>query len=218
MRHVDAGDRGQVRGEPAPPAAAAVVVFAHPCGKVSAETVLEELVLATGLSHERESVIDRYARQALWRKSLTTPWVFVRYVDAGRVRRDHDPMTVQETGSWRPTDSLANRLYLVRREKRLSQRAAADLCGITFGEWQSIEDGRSARGLDEKVLAIARNLDVDRDWLMWGGPLNSSGGPPSPGTGTTRRSPERKSPSVMAFRRKHRRTGTVPQVGDKIPA
>ncbi|MFC9766817.1 helix-turn-helix domain-containing protein [Rhodococcus jostii] len=72
---------------------------------------------------------------------------------------------------WVPTDSLANRLVLVRNERKLSQRAAADLCGLTFGEWQGMEVGRGVRRVDQKVVKIAKALGVDRDWLMWGGHL-----------------------------------------------
>ena len=67
-----------------------------------------------------------------------------------------------------PTDTLASRLVLARRHLGLSQRTAAARCGLTFGEWQSLEDGRQARGLDHKVAAISHGLGVDRDWLLWG--------------------------------------------------
>ena len=66
------------------------------------------------------------------------------------------------------TDTLAARLVLTRRHLGLSQRAAALRCGLTFGEWQSLEDGRCARGLDRKVTAISQGLGVDRDWIIWG--------------------------------------------------
>ncbi|SID46392.1 Uncharacterised protein [Mycobacteroides abscessus subsp. abscessus] len=79
-------------------------------------------------------------------------------------------MTEAHVG-WVPSDSLANRLVLVRQERKLSQRAAADQCGLTFGEWQSMELGRAARRVNVKVRQIAMALGVDRDWLMWGGPL-----------------------------------------------
>ena len=78
------------------------------------------------------------------------------------------------THGWVPDDTLASRLVLVRRQCGLSQRAAAELCGLTFREWQSLEDGRAARGLDVKVRAISQALGVDRDWLMWGGALRDA--------------------------------------------
>lgn len=77
--------------------------------------------------------------------------------------------------SWVPRDTLAARLILVRRELGLSQREAAERCGITFGSWQGMEDGhRQVRGLDDKVARISETLGVSRDWLMWGGPLQPS--------------------------------------------
>ena len=45
--------------------------------------------------------------------------------------------------NWRPDDTLTNRLVLMRTQLKLSQRKAAELCGITFGEWQSV-DARAA--------------------------------------------------------------------------
>jgi transcriptional regulator with XRE-family HTH domain len=76
--------------------------------------------------------------------------------------------------AWIPVDDLATRLLVLRHQRGLSQREAADRCGITYGAWQSMEDGRQARGLDQKVAKIADALGVDREWLMWGGPLAAS--------------------------------------------
>lgn len=93
--------------------------------------------------------------------------------------RQSDPnpghMSAQQDHGWVPEDTLANRLVLVRRSLGMTQRAAAEKCGLTFGEWQSLEEGRQARGLDVKVARISRALGVNRDWLIWGGPLG--GGP-----------------------------------------
>lgn len=38
--------------------------------------------------------------------------------------------------AWVPADTLPARLILMRHELGLSQRDAAQACGITFGEWQ----------------------------------------------------------------------------------
>jgi transcriptional regulator with XRE-family HTH domain len=81
--------------------------------------------------------------------------------------------TEQEVGPRVPRDTLALRVKIARVERGLSQRAAANRCGLTFGEWQSIENGAEARGLDRKIDKIAAGLNYDRDWLMWGGPLVS---------------------------------------------
>lgn len=83
--------------------------------------------------------------------------------------------TQQEVSSHRiPRDTLARRVWMARDEAGLSQRAAAERCGLTFGEWQGIEAGRQSRGLDRKIALIAAGLGYDRDWLMWGGPLDPS--------------------------------------------
>jgi transcriptional regulator with XRE-family HTH domain len=87
-------------------------------------------------------------------------------------------MTTQTEHGWVPEDSLAHRLLLVRRQLGLTQRVAATLSGLTFGEWQSLEDGRAARDIARKITAISERLNVSRDWLMWGGPLSAT--PPHP--------------------------------------
>lgn len=75
---------------------------------------------------------------------------------------------VPEQGRRIPKSTVGTRVRDARLECGLSQRAAAEQCGLTFGEWQSIEAGRKAGELDIKVDKIARGLDYDRDWLMWG--------------------------------------------------
>lgn len=88
-------------------------------------------------------------------------------------------MTTALNGSWRPADSLANRMKLVRAELGMSQREFGAKCGIPASQIQSIEDGKSPRGLDVKVKKISLAFGVDRDWLMWGGPLNDETPPPT---------------------------------------
>lgn len=70
-----------------------------------------------------------------------------------------------------PRDSLANRLVLIRRELGLSQREAAMRCGVGFGSWQSWENGSSPRNELRKLSQVAEELNVDRDWLLFGGNL-----------------------------------------------
>lgn len=65
-------------------------------------------------------------------------------------------------------DTLASRLVVIRHELGLSQRAAAQQAGITFGIWQGLEGGRMTRNRDEVVRQIAERLDYDVDWLLWG--------------------------------------------------
>lgn len=100
---------------------------------------------------------------------------------------------------WRPSDTLAARLILMRRELKLSQRQAAERAGIPFGQWQGLEDEeRQPRGINLKVQRIARAFQVDRDWLMWGGPLGSpiDTTPPSGPSITAGNSP-RNRPRIM---------------------
>ena len=80
--------------------------------------------------------------------------------------------------AWIPVDDLATRLLVLRHQRGLTQREAALACGINYGAWQSMEDGRQARGLDQKIARISAALGVSREWLMWGGPLAPSGGLP----------------------------------------
>lgn len=85
--------------------------------------------------------------------------------------------TAHET--WTPADTLANRLLLVRNTTGLSQRAFALKVGVSYGVIQGMENGRSPHRHDAAVQKIVDALGVDRDWLMWGGPLkkeNSPGG------------------------------------------
>jgi len=57
----------------------------------------------------------------------------------------------------------------------LSQRAAAELCGLTFGEWQGLEDDRAVGRETEKAQKIARGLGVDLSWLLLGGCRDCAG-------------------------------------------
>lgn len=81
--------------------------------------------------------------------------------------------TATVSANWKPSDSLANRLRLVRMELDLTQAAAADKVGITPRVWQNAEDGRSIRSERAVITAIAFALGVDRDWLAFGGSLNA---------------------------------------------
>ena len=85
-----------------------------------------------------------------------------------------------------PEDTLAHRLMLIRDELGWSQRVAAEICGISFGEWQSMENGARARGLDEKVARIAAGSGYDPIWIMWGGPLRAPEPSPSPTRSSSR--------------------------------
>lgn len=93
--------------------------------------------------------------------------------------------TATDFEAWRP-DSLPNRLRLFRGQLGVSQREAAMRIGITPRIWQNMEDGRAVRSLHKHIAAIADAYGVDRDWLMWGGPLNEEtpAGPNGPDGGS----------------------------------
>ena len=69
---------------------------------------------------------------------------------------------------WIPSDSFAARLVTARQAKGLTQREAAEQCGLDDGSWSNWENGSKPRGMDEVVRKITDGLGVDRDWLMWG--------------------------------------------------
>jgi transcriptional regulator with XRE-family HTH domain len=77
---------------------------------------------------------------------------------------------------WRPEDTLATRLYVMRKQMGLSQREAALKTGVPFGTWQGMEEGRGTRHIAVHVQKICAQLGVDREWLMWGGPLDGGDG------------------------------------------
>lgn len=72
-----------------------------------------------------------------------------------------------------PEDSFALRLVIVRRALGLSQEEAALRCALDDGSWSNWENGTKPRGMDKVVETISSKLGVDRDWLMWGGPLRT---------------------------------------------
>jgi transcriptional regulator with XRE-family HTH domain len=93
-------------------------------------------------------------------------------------------------------DTLGTRLMLVRRELGISQAEAARRCNLTARVWQNMEDGRATRHELENIKRIALAFQVDRDWLMFGGPLEEEapeGDDPSgqekPGTGAGQKRP-----------------------------
>jgi len=78
-----------------------------------------------------------------------------------------------------PADTLPNRLMLARKLAGLSIREAADLCELGRGAWTNWENG--ARPLDALEITgiIAEKLDIDVEWLRFGGPLTPSRGRPT---------------------------------------
>jgi transcriptional regulator with XRE-family HTH domain len=75
-----------------------------------------------------------------------------------------------------PADTFAARLTLARLHAghRLSIREAADRCGLNYGTWTGWERGLEPRGLLKVADRISAVLGVDRDWLLFGGPLSEA--------------------------------------------
>lgn len=83
-----------------------------------------------------------------------------------------------------PTDTIGNRLILARAMAgHLSIREAAMRCGLGRGAWQNWE--RGGQPPVGAVVAIAKHLDVDFDWLARGGALAAP--PISPGAAGAQR-------------------------------
>jgi transcriptional regulator with XRE-family HTH domain len=89
-----------------------------------------------------------------------------------------------------PADTLPNRLMLARKLAGLSIREAADLCGLGRGAWTKWETGSRPLDLLEITGVIAEKLDVDLEWLRFGGPLAPARGMSvRPASDTVRYSP-----------------------------
>lgn len=76
-----------------------------------------------------------------------------------------------------PSDTFATRLLIARSQRDMTQQQAADACGINRATWALWEGGSSPRNMADVVMKIAAGLGVDRDWLLWGGPLSHPSGP-----------------------------------------
>jgi transcriptional regulator with XRE-family HTH domain len=84
-----------------------------------------------------------------------------------------------------PADTFAARLTLARLHAgNLTLQEAAERCDLIGQSWSNWERGMVPRDKADVVEAISSGLGVDRDWLMWGGPLAP---PPSVRTRRARR-------------------------------
>lgn len=71
-----------------------------------------------------------------------------------------------------PLDTFAGRLKLARLHAGdLNIMEAAERCGLINQSWSNWEGGKKPRDLLEVVAAISEGLGIDRDWLLFGGPL-----------------------------------------------
>jgi hypothetical protein len=79
-----------------------------------------------------------------------------------------------------PADTLAVRLAIARMHAgHLTIREAADKCGLNYGSWSNWEQGARPRDLLGVVHAVSEGLDVDHDWILFGGPLAGPRGMPT---------------------------------------
>lgn len=92
-----------------------------------------------------------------------------------------------DSNSWKPADTLAARVLLVRTELDMNRKQFAQFTGLTENQLQSIEGGRSPHQLAAKITRIVLATGVDRDWLMWGGPLGDGKPAPTGGDGAPSR-------------------------------
>ena len=66
------------------------------------------------------------------------------------------------------------RLRMVRYQLGLSVEELAVRCHCSPATWSSWERGSRPRDRDVVVASVAAETGVDRDWLMWGGPLTQA--------------------------------------------
>ena len=83
-----------------------------------------------------------------------------------------DPMRGAQRGAI-PADSFAARLMLARMHAgHLSIRDAAEKCALGRGAWTNWEKGALPGDIIGVATVIAEKLDIDRDWLLFGGSLS----------------------------------------------
>jgi hypothetical protein len=76
-----------------------------------------------------------------------------------------------------PSDTFPARLVLARHHAgRLSIEKASARCGLGEEGWRRWEAGANPRDKVEVAEAICEGLGIDRDWLLFGGPLTPAQG------------------------------------------
>lgn len=79
-----------------------------------------------------------------------------------------------------PADILMVRLAIARMHAgHLTIREAAERCGLNYASWSNWEQGSQPRNFLDVIEAISAGLDVDHNWLMYGGPLSGARGMPT---------------------------------------
>lgn len=77
-----------------------------------------------------------------------------------------------------PADTFSNRLILARAlDGHISIREACEKTGLNRGNWQGWERGLRPRDQVEVCRIIADALDIDFNWLLFGGRLAGAQGP-----------------------------------------
>lgn len=104
---------------------------------------------------------------------------------------DREPKTSATTPTPQraiPADTFAARLMLARMHAgHLSIREAAERTGLNYASWANWEQGMRPRDLLAIVAKVSDGLEVDHDWLLFGGPLAGARGMPTrPGRDTVR--------------------------------
>jgi transcriptional regulator with XRE-family HTH domain len=109
---------------------------------------------------------------------LTKPTIMAMDAISGEGREQQEHAELDPRGDV-PADTFAVRLLLTRHHAgHLSIREAADLCGIGRGAWTNWERGARPADILEVCEIIADKLNMDRQWLLFGGALLSARGRP----------------------------------------
>lgn len=124
------------------------------------------------------------------------------------------PETPTKQKGRRPADTFANRLLLARvLAGHLSIREASEAAGLNREAWRDWEHGRRPRDILDACRRIADALDVDHDWLLFGGPL-------SPAAPPRRTSSKRPAMDTLPYPRRATRsasnTAAYPQVTERF--
>jgi hypothetical protein len=79
----------------------------------------------------------------------------------------------------KPADTFSNRLMLARAlAGHVSIREACEITGLNRGNWTGWERGLRPRDILDVCQRVAAGLDIDEEWLLWGGPLAGPMGVP----------------------------------------
>lgn len=121
-----------------------------------------------------------------------------------------------------PADTLSNRIVLARRLAGMTIEEAAEATGLSKSSWANWENGMRPQRETDVIQTIAVALDVDRNWLMFGGPLTPARGKPTKRAGRVAGKSERPglsaAPNYLAEPEVGERPGSVtatyPNVGE----